>query len=459
MRPVEKVTLAVAILSFAASLAYSNYLVHRVNECALAISLDRVPRLEYISLSRGELLQATALANEYVVRGASDKKSAREQIVASCSRLRAELVAYRSLPLSADEVRPLRTIGNDINRLDTSLERALDEADAGAQQHALISLSETADVLTLDTEDMLQRLTVLNEQRIKTSTEHMLSMRHSAVGITMGLGLLSFGTAVGAAVMVLQGERFRARLTAQRDRLLTERATELESFAGRVAHDLRDPLNTVGLRLTGLLRRELEPQLRSDLERAQRQLRRMRSIIDGLLDFARAGANPGYDAGADLALILEDVVASVLPAAEAVGAELRIGTFPRVHLAITPEALRSVLSNLLGNAVKYVGEGRLLPHRISVRVTRRAGCSRIEVEDNGPGLPSGAEERLFKPFHRLASKQPGTGLGLATVKRIVEAYKGRVGVIAESGRGSTFWVELPLSEEPVTPLTHPQRGG
>jgi signal transduction histidine kinase len=79
-----------------------------------------------------------------------------------------------------------------------------------------------------------------------------------------------------------------------------------------------------------------------------------------------------------------------------------------------------------------------------VRLSRRANCVRIEVEDNGPGLPPGAEEWLFKPFHRLASRQPGTGLGLATVKKIVEAYQGRVGVNAEPGKGSIFWVEIPL---------------
>ena len=68
----------------------------------------------------------------------------------------------------------------------------------------------------------------------------------------------------------------------------------------------------------------------------------------------------------------------------------------------------------------------------------------VEIEDNGPGLPPGAEERVFEPFRRLAqSSQPGIGLGLATVKKLVEAYQGRVGVSSRLGRGSTFWFELP----------------
>jgi signal transduction histidine kinase len=135
-----------------------------------------------------------------------------------------------------------------------------------------------------------------------------------------------------------------------------------------------------------------------------------------------------------------------------------VGPMMDVQIAVSPEALSSVLSNLLGNAVKYVGEGSQLPHRIGVRVSRRARLARIEVEDNGPGLPPGAEERVFEPFRRLPSKQPGTGLGLATVKRIVEAYQGRVGVVARPGLGSTFWVELPCSDtQPAGPRRAPVR--
>jgi len=444
----------VALLTFAASLAYSNYLVQRVNERALTISQDSVPRLEYISLTRRELLETTTLADEYIARTVSGKKKAREQIAASRARLHADVAAYRSLPLSAAEVQPLRTIWNDITLLDTSLERALDEADSGAPQHALRRMTGSAEVLMLDTDQMLERLRSLNEERIRRHAEHILGMRRRAVEVAAALGLLSFGAALGAVVVVLRAQRSRARLATQRDRVLTERATELESFAGRVAHDLRDPLNAVGLRLAAILHGgDLDQQLRSNLEKAGRQLERMRSVIDGLLEFARSGANPPLDARADLAVILDEVIASLRPAADAARAELRVDAFPHMLLAVAPEALTSVLSNLVGNAVKYVGEGQQLPHRVAVRVIQLPGFARIEVEDNGPGLPRGAELRIFEPFRRLASKQPGTGLGLATVKRIVEAYQGQVGVNSELGRGSTFWVELPSSEMHVTART------
>jgi signal transduction histidine kinase len=267
------------------------------------------------------------------------------------------------------------------------------------------------------------------------------------------LGLLSLSLAIAATALVLQGQDARARLVEENDRLLTERAAEAESFAGRVAHDLRDPLNTVGLRLAALQQqRDLDNHVRGQLDKVRAQLTRMRLVIDGLLEFARSGARPPAGARADLAEVLDEVLLSMRPAAEAAQAELWIGPITDVPLAVAPEALSSVLTNLLGNAVKYVGEGQQLPHRIGVRASQSARLARIEVEDNGPGLPPGTEDRVFEPFRRLPSHQPGTGLGLATVKRIVEAYQGRVGVYAEPGRGSTFWVEIPCSEPPA-PVT------
>jgi signal transduction histidine kinase len=202
------------------------------------------------------------------------------------------------------------------------------------------------------------------------------------------------------------------------------------------------------LRLAVLLEAgDLEQRLRGNVLGASGQLERMRHVIDGLLDFARSGAHPSGEAHADLTAVLDEVIDYARPAAEAAQAELHVTVPPEeTGLAIAPDALTIVLANLLSNATKYVVEGERLPHRIGVRVSLDSGLARIEVEDNGPGLSPGAEQQIFEPFRRLASRQPGTGLGLATVKRIVEAYQGQVGVRAEPGHGSTFWVELPLSQ-------------
>jgi signal transduction histidine kinase len=115
--------------------------------------------------------------------------------------------------------------------------------------------------------------------------------------------------------------------------------------------------------------------------------------------------------------------------------------------ACNPGVLASLVSNLLRNAIKYAG-GVRAPH-IIVRaraLNDRLGRPRvrIEVEDNGPGLPAALGDQVFEPYVRgPGSGKPGIGLGLATVKRITDAHGGRVGVRSVPGQGCTFAVELP----------------
>ena len=201
-----------------------------------------------------------------------------------------------------------------------------------------------------------------------------------------------------------------------------------------------------------------DPQLRDGLGKLARQSERMGEIIDDLLTFASAGARPLPDATADLRKLVDEVVADFLPAAEAMHAELRVDEFAPMQVACTPAALTSVLSNLVGNAVKYLGEGRHPVEWIAIHVLARGDVARIEVEDTGPGIPPGAEQRVFEPFQRLDASKPGIGLGLATVKKLVEAYGGRVGVHSILGKGSTFWVELPIAPSSPPAASLP-RGG
>ncbi len=263
--------------------------------------------------------------------------------------------------------------------------------------------------------------------------------------LATALGVLSLSVAIIASILVLHALRSRDRSINEHGRMLAERAKELEAFSGRVAHDLKNPLGTMAILVRLAKRRRADdPQRHEDLGRLASQIKQMDQIIDGMLAFARAGANPPPGAVADLGAILNAVMSEMRFAAETVSADLRTTTFPSTQLACTPAALTSVLSNLVGNAKKYIGEGARTPRQISIRVRDHDHLACVEVEDSGPGLPPGSEAIIFEPFHRLnETKQPGIGLGLATVKKIVEAYKGNVGVASTPGRGSTFWFEIP----------------
>jgi signal transduction histidine kinase len=109
----------------------------------------------------------------------------------------------------------------------------------------------------------------------------------------------------------------------------------------------------------------------------------------------------------------------------------------------------SVLGNIVRNAVKYMGDGARREVRVRVEATD-GSTVRLEVEDTGPGIPRSLGERVFEPFVRGSSDGSGSGLGLATAKRLVTAHGGRIGFRSQEGQGTLFWVELPQARTAAT---------
>jgi len=225
-----------------------------------------------------------------------------------------------------------------------------------------------------------------------------------------------------------------------------------------VAHDLMSPLATVALSLgTGVQR---GVQTEAVAERANRALQRARSIVTGLLDFSRAGGVPSTAARAPVPQVVAGVVDEAQPLAAQKEIVLTRGELPACEVACAPGILSMILGNLVSNAIKYMADAEV--RRVHVRVQRFATRVRFEVEDTGPGLPAGFEEVAFDPYRRARGDLPGLGLGLATVKRLVEAHQGRVGVQLRRPSGSRFWVELPRAADEraaVAPLPRPQPAG
>ena len=249
-----------------------------------------------------------------------------------------------------------------------------------------------------------------------------------------------------AALLVRRHQRF-SREEHERDR---ERAVELEQFANRVAHDIISPLGpvTAGVHLlSNKLRGDARAQGVATIVRAG--VDRVAAIVDELLRFAWSGGRAAPGESADLATAVEAVRDELLPAARASGISLTFEPAPHVAVACAEAAIIIVLQNLVRNAIKYIGNGPRKVIRASVRVL--SGKVRLVVQDTGPGIPAGMEQAVFEPYVRGDdSLLPGLGLGLATVKRIVESRAGSVGVSSTPRRGATFWVELPLTQ-PVPP--------
>ncbi len=234
------------------------------------------------------------------------------------------------------------------------------------------------------------------------------------------------------------------RFNAMAESLADQRDARLAVLSG-VVHDLRSPLSALGLQLE-LLRchAALSPdQWREILERARRQMLRLEHMTADLLE--RAQIESGRF---ELRLETVDVRQLVVQATDALAAlspchQIELSVPHRtVWLRCDPPRLDRVLTNLLSNAVKYSPGGG----RVRVSLDGNGASVALSVSDEGVGMSE--EERLciFEPFYRgarLRQAVPGTGLGLSTVRRIVEAHGGEIKVRSEPGRGSTFEILLP----------------
>ena len=440
------VGLVIIVVCFSGALVVSQFRIAGAEAQATELLSDTIPRIASLASARTALRQLGTLFDDLLF-APSRATSLRGELTAARRQLATSFTAYEALPTIPLEVEYIDEIARDLALADELVERVL--AGTGEPAQALDDLRASLHAHLAHADDALAQLLLLNIRFVQTKAEAVIEHRRASVVAAALFGAISIVVAALAALLVIGRVRARARLVDERDQLLAARATELEAFAGRVAHDLRAPLASVALRTAVLLGRcQRDPELRDGLGKLARQSERMAEIIDDLLAFASAGARPVPDATADLHQLLDDVVGDVRPAAEAMHAELRVGEFAALQVACTPAALSWVLSNLIGNAVKYLGEGGHPVAWIAIHVRARNGVARIEVEDTGPGLPPGAEERVFEPFQRLGASKPGIGLGLATVKKLVEAYGGRVGVHASLGKGSTFWFELPIAPPP-----------
>jgi signal transduction histidine kinase len=215
----------------------------------------------------------------------------------------------------------------------------------------------------------------------------------------------------------------------------------LSYFAGQVSHDLRTPLTAMMLNTESvLLDPDLAeaPHLRAPLQAVLQAGTRMSGLIDDMLSFAQVGASlrmVEVDMGAVMASVAEDLAPQV---AERSGT-LDVGALPSV--VGDERHLYSVLLNLVSNALKFTRPG--VPPVVQVRAVRLPERWRFEVTDNGTGVPEAQRATVFLPFTRGSSDQSGTGIGLATARRVVEAHGGRIGLEDASGGGTVAWFELP----------------
>lgn len=268
------------------------------------------------------------------------------------------------------------------------------------------------------------------------------------VGLVAGV-LLSTG--VSWWVINRHGRRVRI---AERRALAAERMAEIGAMTGGLAHEIKNPLSTIGLNAQLLAEAIGELQLDEDergrltrrVEALGREVDRLRGILEDFLEYA--GEIRLVPATVDLNVVVEELVDFFHPQVVSHGIRFRFDPAPGpMPATIDAAQLKQAILNLMLNAVqamKPMDDDR--PHELIVqtaRVTAPDGRPElvVRVTDTGPGMDDATASKLFEPY--FTTRSGGTGLGLPTARRIVELHGGHISVHTEPGRGTSFSVALP----------------
>jgi PAS domain S-box-containing protein len=220
---------------------------------------------------------------------------------------------------------------------------------------------------------------------------------------------------------------------------------ELQQFAYIASHDLQSPLRSISGFVQALEKDyagQLDAQAREWIRRTVQSTQRMHTMINDLLAYARVDSQAAPFRRVDLRQVYDEVISMLDASIRETGAELVCGELPLV--LGDRSQLVQLMHNLMGNALKF--HGRLPPR---VDVLARAGDNEwvISVRDNGIGIDPQYHERIFEIFQRLHNQQqyPGTGIGLALCRRVVQRHGGRIWLESELGHGTAFYFTLPFA--------------
>jgi len=273
--------------------------------------------------------------------------------------------------------------------------------------------------------------------------------------------MLVLGALMGGAIAYILAGR-RVRLSVAREQLAQRRAqaaehlAEIGSMTGGLAHEIKNPLSTIGLNAQ-LLKEAIEDsaidpaekqRLVRRIEALGRETERLRGILEDFLEYA--GELRLSLANASINQLVEELTDFFVPTAERAGVRLRV-ELPEhsPELRIDVYHLKQALLNLMLNAVNAMeqqGEGtKDLILRVTSGVDEHEHpCVSIHVTDTGPGIEDETRSKIFRPY--FTTRSGGTGLGLPTARRIIEAHHGHLELHSEVGKGTDFVIVLPESD-------------
>jgi signal transduction histidine kinase len=263
------------------------------------------------------------------------------------------------------------------------------------------------------------------------------------------------GKVIGAITALIDVSEHRGmeQIMQRQSQELARSNEALRQYAYVASHDLQEPLRMV-VNFIALLERSMGEQLDDRSKDYMRYIvegaSRMQRLIDDLLTYSRLDASTPVFDEVDLGRVTDTALANLNEAIEASEARIRIGELPTV--TGDENQLTQLMQNLLANAIKF--HRRDQRPEVEVRAELQGNEWRISVQDNGIGIAQQDRVRLFEMFHRLNSRDdyPGTGIGLAISRKVVERHGGRIDLESTPGEGTIFFFTLPIAAQGSEPM-------
>lgn len=338
-----------------------------------------------------------------------------------------ERAAWTSLQNAAESVRPA---------VETAL--ALSRQDRDAEARAVMAGIEPR---FDEIEQLFDTLVRLNRITGERDIARVRADERRAMLVIGSVGLGGAALALALSAWVTQAMKRRDTAIRRGVERLEARNRELDAFAGRVAHDLRGPLTTISLSADQLLERA--PAVEGTILVLRRGIDRMERMIEDLLALSRVSAQVP-SALAPVSDVVQELAQDLRPHVESTGGSIQLDV-AQANVKCSPGLLRQALTILGENAARYRRQD--VPLRLNVVGKRTRQFYELRLEDNGRGMSAGEVRRAFEPFFRAEPDvaQPGSGLGLSIVKRIVESSGGEVRIESRQGQGTAFILELPYA--------------